>query len=117
MSDRNDPEYLNPYDPQKYWENRFKSGFDIVAVGHPTFNHMYNEYLYKLQLLVLRDALRKHDLSLNGKKVLDIGCGTGFFSKFYLKNSAQVTGIDITTTSIESLRRSLPDGKFGTGSV
>ena len=112
MSDRNNPEYLNPYDPQKYWENRLKSRFDIVAVGHPTFNRMYNEYLYKLQLLVLKDALRKHGISLNGKIVLDIGCGTGFFSRFYLENSAQITGIDITTTSIESLRKSLPDGKF-----
>ena len=43
MSDRNNPEYLNPYDPQKYWENSFKSGFDIVAVGCPTFNRMYND--------------------------------------------------------------------------
>src|SRR3990167_6361158 len=109
---RNNPEYLNPYDPQKYWENRLKSRFDIVAVGHPTFNRMYNEYLYKLQLLVLKDALRKHGISLNGKIVLDIGCGTGFFFRFYLENSAQITGIDITTTSIESLRKSLPDGKF-----
>ncbi len=112
MSDKNNPEYLNPYDLGKYWENRLKSGFDIVAVGHPLFNHRYNEYMYKLQLLVLRDVLKKYGISSGGKKVLDVGCGTGVFSGFYLRNSAQVTGIDITTTSIEKLRKSLPDGKF-----
>ncbi len=112
MRDSNNPEYLTPYDPQKYWENRLKSRFDIVAVGHPTFNRMYNDHLYKLQLLVLKDTLRKHYISLPGKKVLDVGCGTGFFSRFYLRNRAQVTGIDITTTSVEALRISLKDGKF-----
>lgn len=112
MTDRSNPEYLNPYDPREYWENRLKSGFDLVAVGHPAFNHMYNEYMYKLQLLVLRDVLKNYGISSVGKKVLDVGCGTGVFSRFYLRNSAQVTGIDITTTSIEKLRKSLPEGKF-----
>jgi 2-polyprenyl-3-methyl-5-hydroxy-6-metoxy-1,4-benzoquinol methylase len=68
--------------------------------------------LYKLQLSILKKALKKHNIALQGKKVLDIGCGTGFFSEFYLRNLAHVTGIDITTTSVESLRDSLPDGKF-----
>jgi 2-polyprenyl-3-methyl-5-hydroxy-6-metoxy-1,4-benzoquinol methylase len=112
MSDKNNPEHLEPYDPRKYWENRLKTRFDVVGVGHPSFTTRYNEFLYKLQLIVLKEALRMHNISLSGKKVLDIGCGTGIFSKFYLKNSAQITGIDITTTSVESLRQSLPEGKF-----
>lgn len=113
MSDKsNNQEHLEPYDPQKYWENRLKNRFDVVGVGHPSFTSWYNEFLYKLQILILRDALRKHKISLSGKKVLDIGCGTGIFSKYYLNNSAQVTGIDITRTSIESLRRTLPAGRF-----
>jgi 2-polyprenyl-3-methyl-5-hydroxy-6-metoxy-1,4-benzoquinol methylase len=103
---------MNLYDPQKYWEDRLKSRFDLTGVGNIVFDSKYNEYLYKLQLAVLVKALRKHNIPLRDKKVLDIGCGTGFFSAFYLDNLAQVTGIDITTTSIESLKKSLPDGRF-----
>ena len=70
---------MNLYDPQKYWEDRLKSRFDLTGVGNIVFDSKYNEYLYKLQLAVLVKALRKHNISLLEKKVLDIGCGTGFF--------------------------------------
>ncbi len=103
---------MNLYDPQKYWEDRLKSRYDLTGVGNIVFDKKYNEYLYKLQLSVLKKALQKYKISLHGKTVLDIGCGTGFFSAFYHKSLAQITGIDITTTSIESLRKSIPDGKF-----
>ena len=103
---------MNLYDPQKYWEDRLKSRYDLTGVGNIVFDKKYNEYLYKLQLSVLKKALKKYKISLHGKTVLDIGCGTGFFSAFYHKSLAQITGIDITTTSIESLRKSFPDGKF-----
>ena len=103
---------MNLYDPQKYWEDRLKSRFNLTGVGNIVFDSKYNEYLYKLQLTVLKKALKKYAITLRGKTILDIGCGTGFFSKFYLKNLAQVTGIDITETSVESLNKSMPDGKF-----
>lgn len=103
---------MNQYDPQKYWEERLKSRFNLTGVGNIVFDSKYNEYLYKLQLAILIKALRKYNISLREKKVLDIGCGTGFFSKFYLNNLAQITGIDITTISIESLKKSLPGGRF-----
>lgn len=105
---------MNLYDPQKYWEDRLKTRYDLTGVGNIVFDRKYNEYLYKLQLSVLKKALKKYKISLRGKTVLDIGCGIGFFSRFYHENLAQITGIDITTTSVESLRKSIPDGKFTT---
>jgi SAM-dependent methyltransferase len=44
--------------------------------------------------------------------VLDVGCGTGFFTAFYLDHGAQVTGIDIAPTSIERLRARHPEARF-----
>ncbi len=38
--------------------------------------------------------------SLDGKRVLDFGCGTGPFSIFFAKRGAHVTGIDINAHSI-----------------
>ncbi len=37
---------------------------------------------------------------LNGKKVLDVGCGGGILSESMVKRGAQVTGIDVGKTSL-----------------
>jgi SAM-dependent methyltransferase len=39
---------------------------------------------------------------VEGKKVLDIGCGEGYFSRFFAKASAEVTGIDLSESLIKS---------------
>ncbi|MBB5436916.1 ubiquinone/menaquinone biosynthesis C-methylase UbiE [Pedobacter sp. AK017] len=41
------------------------------------------------------------------KRVLDIGCGTGFQSLLYAKSGAEVTGIDISDRLIEVAKRKL----------
>ncbi len=103
---------MGSYNPKDYWERRLKSNFTLESVGNIVFDANYNKYLYKLQIDVLKRAIEKSRISLSGAKVLDIGCGTGFFSEFYIRHSADVTGIDITDVSIESLRRGLPEGRF-----
>lgn len=108
---------MNKYVPKEYWEERLKTRFDITGVGNIGFNKRYNEYLYRLQKNVLRGALRRQRIALQGKYVLDVGCGTGIFTKFYLDNSAQVTGIDITRTSVESLQKAFPQGRFITTDI
>lgn len=50
-----------------------------------------------------RIVFREYDPQ--GKHVLDVGCGTGFFIKWYLQQGATVSGIDITETSIQKLKQ------------
>lgn len=103
---------MSPYQPREYWEKRLRSGFTLKGVGNIVFDANYNEYLYKLQLGVLKKAIAKHQIRLPGARVLDVGCGTGFFSRFYMEGLAEVTGIDITEFSIQSLRETMPGGRF-----
>ncbi len=103
---------MSKYKPREYWEKRLRSGFTLKGVGNIVFDANYNEYLYKLQLGALKKAIAKHEIRLPGAKVLDVGCGTGFFSKFYIDGLSEVTGIDITEFSIQSLREMMPDGRF-----
>lgn len=43
--------------------------------------------------------------SLKGKSVLDIGCGGGVLSEEFAKAGAEVTGIDLSVTAIETAKR------------
>jgi SAM-dependent methyltransferase len=49
--------------------------------------------------------------------VLDVGCGVGFFTAYYLGRGAEVTGIDIAPTSVERLRERHPQARFILGDV
>jgi SAM-dependent methyltransferase len=100
------------YEPQKYWEKRLKSNFNIRGVGNIVFGKRYNQLLYKLQLTILKKAINKFTIHLEGKRILDVGSGTGFFSAFFLSNLGKVIGLDITRASVESLNKSFPNGKF-----
>jgi 2-polyprenyl-3-methyl-5-hydroxy-6-metoxy-1,4-benzoquinol methylase len=97
---------VSPYDPQQYWEDRLKKRFDLSGVGHIGFTKRYNGWLYQRKRRCIELAL--HDVPLKGKDVLDIGCGTGFFVKWYLERGAFVCGIDITATSVQILSELYP---------
>ena len=42
--------------------------------------------------------------SVKGKRVLDIGCGEGYFSRFFAKAGAEVIGIDLSEALIKAAR-------------
>jgi 2-polyprenyl-3-methyl-5-hydroxy-6-metoxy-1,4-benzoquinol methylase len=90
------------YSPKSYWEDRLRRRFDLTGVGHIGFGPAYNRWLYASK----RRCIEKYfdGVDLHGKSVLDVGCGTGFFVRWYLEKGASVTGIDITETSVARLR-------------
>jgi SAM-dependent methyltransferase len=50
-----------------------------------------------------RPAMIERLPALQGKNVLDIGCASGFFTDYALKNGASVTGVDISKVMIDKL--------------
>ena len=100
------------YRPREFWDRRLAEHFDLRGTGQPGLSAAYNQACYALRREVLQRALSAERFDPRGKQVLDVGCGTGFFTAFYLDHGAQVTGIDIAPTSIERLRARHPEARF-----
>lgn len=89
-------------DLKEYWEDR---GRKIKKIG--------NEYFYTVTELKFyiyrRERLLKlfDELDLKGKKILDYGCGDGFYSSYFCEKGACVTGVDISAEMIDFARNNL----------
>ncbi len=100
------------FDPVDYWNKRLDREFTLKGVGHTTFSNGYNKWLYARKENLLQQVFAGMPDGLAGKKVLDIGCGTGFFVQRYLDQGAKVTGVDISRKSISELGRKHSDAEF-----
>jgi len=100
------------YRPREFWDQRLSEQFDLRGTGQTGLSLAYNRACYTLRRAVLDRALREAGWDPRGRRVLDVGCGTGFFTAYYLARGAQVTGIDIAPTSVERLRERHPEARF-----
>jgi 2-polyprenyl-3-methyl-5-hydroxy-6-metoxy-1,4-benzoquinol methylase len=100
------------YQPKQFWQERLERQFDLRGTGETALSLAYNRACYRLRAEVLTTALRDQDFDPRGKRVLDVGCGTGFFTAYYLERGAQVTGVDIAPVAIETLRARHPQARF-----
>jgi SAM-dependent methyltransferase len=100
------------YQPREFWDRRLSEQFDLRGTGETGLSLAYNRACYELREGVLARALRENAVELRGRDVLDVGCGTGFFTAWYLAHGAHVTGLDIAPTSIERLTARHPEAHF-----
>ena len=100
------------YQPREFWQERLSQHFDLRGSGETGLSMAYNRACYALRAEVLTQALRDHGFDPKDREVLDVGCGTGFFTAYYLARGARLTGIDIAPVSIETLRARHPEARF-----
>ena len=103
------------YRPREFWERRLAEQFDLRGTGETGLPLAYNRACYALRREVLDRALRAADCDPARKRVLDVGCGAGFFVEYYLGRGARVTGLDIAAISVERLRERFPQARFVLG--
>ena len=100
------------YTPKEFWDRRLAEQFDLRGTGETGLSLAFNRACYELRRQVLDRALREAGADPRGRSVLDVGCGTGFFTAYYLARGARVTGVDIAPTSVERLRARFPAARF-----
>ena len=104
---------MNNYHPDKYWEKRLSEDFSLGGVGFLGQGIEYNKWLYRARLRALTKLLKKHHIDPCGKRILDIGVGTGFYIDFWKKLGVTcITGLDITQKSISELAVKYPEHNF-----
>lgn len=106
------------YCPGEYWEKRLSEQFDITRTGTLGFSPEYNKWLYRAKIRALHYILKKYAIQITKKSIIDLGCGTGFFIDFYSQFApSEITGIDITKTSVSQLSLRYPKYSFIQGKI
>jgi SAM-dependent methyltransferase len=80
---------------EDYFQAREKAGEHITPVYGPCSRIEFLELL----------ALIRQRVALKGKRLLDVGCGTGMFAAMAMEAGADVTGVEISEYAAEEARR------------
>jgi len=101
------------YEPKDYWEQRLAKDFSLSGVGYLGLGKTLNKWRYRAMERNVDWIFNKHALNIRNKRILDIGCGTGFWIDYYLrKGGKDITGVDITEIAVDSLKKRYRNLKF-----
>lgn len=77
-----------------------------MSSHYAKFSTVYNELMKDIPYDAYVDLLALAAGDLPGKKILDIGCGTGILSKKLAKRGGEVTAIDLSADMLEVAKNS-----------
>lgn len=101
------------FDQKKYWQSRVSGNIDLGVVGYRSLGRGYNEYIYRRRLDVLDEFLREYGKPVEELRVLDIGCGSGFYVDYWQKRGVRnLMGVDISAESISLMGKLYPEYSF-----
>lgn len=98
---------------RQYWEDRLRRNFDLTDAGYAGLGFRYNRWLYRVRLEALERGLKTIGRTFKGMRILEAGCGTGFYTEYCLQQEVNTyVGVDITSVSVETLRKQYPEFSF-----
>jgi 2-polyprenyl-3-methyl-5-hydroxy-6-metoxy-1,4-benzoquinol methylase len=98
---------------QVYWESRLSQRFDLTGAGYAALSQHYNRQMYQQRIVTLKKILSRVGFSSQGTKVLEVGCGTGFYTQYFARQEvSEYLGLDIASVSIAELSDAFPDFNF-----
>ena len=103
------------YEPDKFWSTRLnKYGYNSLrGVGNIRKTESENTEAYSVSGNIFLKFCEDHMVIFDNTTILDIGCGTGYFTRLMRENGANTyTGMDITDVFFDQLKRECPDFQF-----
>ena len=96
-----------------YWDrvaSRYAAEDPLAAVCYPAAPRWFNRFYAYFQLRSVTRMLAQQ--SFTGVRALDVGCGSGRWSRWMRDRGAHVTGIDPTPAMLETAERLSPGVAF-----
>ncbi len=87
-----------------YWDSRHKAKGELQSGGDLGYDHPNNEIFYALRLGRLIDAVGDIGEPMAPVRVLDAGCGKGYFARGMGRFGHVVDGIDASPEAVEQCR-------------
>ncbi len=102
------------YDAQRYWSDRFsKYGDSLKGPGHEGMSEQENEKAYQAAAQIFINACLNSGIDLANARILEIGCGTGFYTGIMANLGAKnYLGVDITDVLFPKLKQKFPNFQF-----
>lgn len=102
------------YDAARYWQHRFaKYGSSLQGAGDEGLSETENEQMYAAAAATLVELCRQQGVSWPEASVLEIGCGTGYYTQvLHGLGVQQYQGIDITDVLFSRLKSRFPGFQF-----
>ncbi|EWT07569.1 hypothetical protein N864_06420 [Intrasporangium chromatireducens Q5-1] len=88
-----------------YWDRRHESLDEFLSGGDVSFGYHANEAFYATRLGRLLDILQPTSVPLAPDRVLDAGCGKGWFTRALARCGYRVDGIDSSPHAIAEAAR------------
>lgn len=79
-------------------QRRWDKGAEIWNANYGKYGDSYRQNIFNPALFSLIGEVRN-------KKILDAGCGNGYFSRLLAEHGARVTGVDLSSKFVEIARR------------
>ena len=95
----------SPYNPKVYWDRKFYEGpvSDSTTIRSDIDHASALFHHTSIEMLIL-EHFSNNKVTIENKRILDVGSGAGHWVEFYLKNQAsQVTAVDISEKSCKFL--------------
>ena len=110
--------YQMLHQPKRFWEDRLRADFSLRGVGHSGLSVAENEALYSEKVDIMLNLLQRHAVDVATARVLEVGCGTGFWTAFCQTQGVKdYTGIDIAAVVPEQLAPQFPMYQFAQSDI
>lgn len=99
------PQLYSVYNPEDLWNDKHIS--KVLLEWH--LNKLNDLASRNIDFVKKSSSYINKRFNLEGKKVLDLGCGPGLYSKRFAKFGANVTGIDLSENSLNYAKSVIKD--------